>query len=174
MEGRGRAIVRALADGGASLPADLKPTLVRTLGDLGLLSTPPRRGPAVWVPWASAALFAVLGFVVGRGASSVTPAPGEGAAYVLLLTGGASLTPEENAARRGEYGAWLRDIKRRGVSASGMELVGPRHELPRSGRNEPVVGYFIINARDEAEALTIASANPHLRHGGGVTLAGLR
>ncbi len=166
--------LRSLAEGSDSPASGLKPRIVGQLSALGLLS--PRRGRAsTWAPWTAAAALTVVGFLAGRGTTSA-PAVEErgGTKYVLLLTGGASATPEENAARRHEYGAWLGDLQQRGLIADGAELVGTRHEFPEGRPNEPVVGYFVIAARDESEAIAIARANPHLKHGGGVVVAAIR
>lgn len=167
--------LRGLSERGEALPAELKSKAVERLGGLGLLSSAPRARVPHWAPWAAAATFAILGFAAGRGsAPGRIEAPLNGTRFVLLLRGAASVTPAENAARREEYGAWLQNLQNRGMVADGAELVTPRHELPENRAGEPVVGYFVINAKDESEALDIARANPHLRHGGGVTLAALR
>jgi hypothetical protein len=166
--------LRGLSEPGEALPSNLKPKVVERLAGLGLLSTARPSRSLNWAPLAAAAAFAILGFAVGRGTSASSGATALGTRYVLLLTGAASVTPAENEARRQEYGAWLSGLQRRGMVADGAELVTPRHDLPGDGRSGPVVGYFIINAKDETEALDIAKANPHLRHGGGVTLAALR
>ncbi len=166
--------LRGLAEEGGSPAPEVKPRIIGRMRALGLLASRPG-GVRAWAPWAAAAVFAVIGFLAGR---AVPSAPSEevrgGTKYVLLLTGAASATPEENAARRHEYGAWLGDLQQRGVSADGAELVGARHEFPEGRPNEPVVGYFVVAARDESEAVAIARANPHLRHGGGVVLAAIR
>jgi hypothetical protein len=166
--------LRSLAERIGSPAPGVKPRTMDRLRALGLLSSR-LRSTSAWAPWAAAAAFAVMGFLAGRGLSSapLTEERG-GTKYVLLLTGGASATPEENAARRYEYGAWLGDLHKRGVTADGAELVGTRHEFPEERSNEQVVGYFVIAARDESEAVAIARANPHLRHGGGVVLAAIR
>lgn len=167
--------LRGLSESGEALPPELKSKVVGKLGDLGLLSPARPARALTWAPWAAAAAFAILGFAVGRGsAPGRVEGPPLGTRYMLLLRGAASVTPAENAARRQEYGAWLSDLQRRGMVADGAELVTPRHDLPETRGSEPVVGYFIINAKEESEALSIARANPHLRHGGGVTLAALR
>jgi hypothetical protein len=167
--------LRTLGQEGGALPPALKPAVVRRLSALGLLAPSTRLRAAVWGPWAAAAVLAVIAFGLGRGLGVERRSGTESSTrYVLLLTGAGSTTPEENAARRLEYGVWLAGLQRRGMLADGAELVGTRHELPEEGRNEPVVGYFVINARDESEALAIARGNPHLRHGGGVTVAALR
>ena len=160
--------LRSLVDGSASPAPEVRSRILGRLTALGLLSSRSRSASA-WAPWAAAAAFAVVGFLAGRSTASAPSVqePG-GTEYVLLLTGGASATPEENAARRNEYGAWLADLQQRGLTADGAELVGARHEFPAGRPNEPVVGYFVIAARNEAEAVAIARANPHLRHGGGV------
>lgn len=165
--------LRAIAPPEHPVPAVLKSRLVERLTGLGLVTStiPGRRS---WAPWAAAAVLAVGGFGLGR-ASSSSPLPSEtGQRYVLLLNGAASATPAENAARRKEYGDWLNDLRRRGLGVDGAELVGTQHELPAPRSGPPVVGYFIITARTESEALEIAETTPHLKHGGGVTLAALR
>lgn len=166
--------LRALAEGSGSPSPEVKPRVIGRMRAHGLLASRPRGG-RVWATWAAAAVFAVIGFLAGRAVPSAPSAVvHEGAKYVLLLTGGASATPEENAARRHEYGAWLGDLQRRGVSADGAELVGARHEFPEGRPNGPVVGYFVVAVRSESEAVAIARANPHLRHGGGVVLSAIR
>ena len=166
--------LRGLAEGSAAPAPDVRPRVIGRLRALGLLTSRPR-GARHWAPWAAAAVFAIVGFLAGRG-NPPAPAVEErgGTKYVLLLTGGASATSEENAARRHEYGAWLGDLRKRGVSADGAELVGARHEFPEGRREEPVVGYFVVAARDESEAIAVARANPHLRYGGGVVLSPIR
>lgn len=166
--------LRSLEDGRGLLASDLKPRILGRLSTLGLVSPRPARASA-WAHWAAAAVFAVVGFLVGQATSS-GPATEErgGTKYLVLLTGGASTTPEENATRRQEYGAWLANLQQRGLSPSGAELVGTRHEFPEGRPNEPVVGYFVIAAADESEAVAVARTNPHLSHGGGVVVAALR
>jgi hypothetical protein len=152
----------------------LKTRVVESLTGLGLLASPARRG-ARWIPWATAAALSVVGFGLGR-ASTSSPAapPAAGQRYVLLLNGAGSTTPSENALRRKEYGDWLNDLHARGLGVAGEELVGEQHDLPEPRIGPPVVGYFIITARNQSEALSIAETTPHLRHGGGVTVAALR
>jgi hypothetical protein len=171
--------LRGLADRTGAPSADAKAKTIGRLATLGLLqSTQSSRRPA-WMSWAAAASFAAIGFLAGR---MLSPAPAPepfpnvagGTKYVLLLTGAGSATPEENGARREEYGAWLKDLQRRGVSADGAELVGTRHEFPEGRPQDGVVGYFVISAKGESEAVAIAKANPHLRHGGGVVVAAIR
>jgi len=166
--------LRSLAERIGSPAPEVRPRTTGRLRALGLLSSR-LRSTSAWAPWAAAAAFAVVGFLAGRSTASAPSVqePG-GTKYVLLLTGGQSATPEENAARRNEYGAWLGDLQHRGLTADGAELVGTRHEFPEGRANEPVVGYFVIAARNEAEAVAIAQANPHLKHGGGVVVAAIR
>jgi hypothetical protein len=166
--------LRGLAEGSGSPGADVKPGIIGRLTALGLLTTRPRV-TSTWVPWAAAAGFTVMGFLAGRGLPALPSLEEPGRTkYVLLLTGGASATQNENTARRREYGAWLGELRQRGLSADGSELVGARREFPEGRANEPVVGYFVVAARDESEAVAIARANPHLKHGGGIVLAAIR
>lgn len=164
----------ALAPVDASIPSGGKARVMEQLKTLGLLTSRPPRA-ATWIPWATAAVLAVAAFGLGRATSLSASAPAEeGQRYVLLLNGAGSLTPAENVERRKEYGDWLSDLRRRGLGVDGAELMAPRHDLPEPLSGPPVVGYFIITAHSEAEALKIAEATPHLKHGGGVTVAAIR
>ena len=160
-------------------PPEMKARILQDLTGLGLVAAS-RRSQPQWIPWAAAAALAVIGFGLGRETAGRAPTAGRtgaaeaGQRYVLLLNGGGSTTPEENAARRKEYGDWLNDLSRRGMGVDGQELVGERHDLPEERGGPPVVGYFVITARNESEALEVAKTTPHLRHGGGVTVSAIR
>jgi hypothetical protein len=168
------ACFRELITAESSPSPGLKARVIQNLTGLGLLVSPVRRG-AQWIPWATAAALSVVGFGLGRASASSGGAPPvAGQRYVLLLNGAGSTTPSENAERRQEYGDWLNDLRQRGLGVDGAELVGEQHDFPEPRTGPPVVGYFIITARNESEALSIAETTPHLRHGGGVTVAALR
>jgi hypothetical protein len=39
---------------------------------------------------------------------------------------------------------------------------------PSNASGEAILGYFLIRARDEHEAMELARGSPHLRYGGGI------
>lgn len=101
--------------------------------------------------------------------------------FMLLLhdDGDIPTTPSEKASRVAEYTAWADELRAAGHLIGGDELADEGHLL--QGAQDPTLqpwalsartigGYFIIAAQDDAEALTLASACPQLRHGGTVEL----
>jgi hypothetical protein len=134
-----------------------------------------RRGLALAL--AAMALIA-LGGAVGRGwprAPAPASAPDQ-PRYLLLLFEGPSYDSlsSSHAARVTEYAEWARGLASRGQMADGAELspieqrLGP---MPDGSDDRHVIsGYFIVIARDAAEARAIAETCPHLRHGGGVSV----
>jgi len=100
--------------------------------------------------------------------------PSGGQRYMFLLTGGDDASPEESDNRRREYAQWAAKPRPQGMIEDGAELTDSRHWLGKSAPGDPVVGYFLVTADNEWDALSIAETTPHLRHGGGVTVAALR
>ena len=94
--------------------------------------------------------------------------------FVLLLYAG----DDTNSApsRREEYSAWARSIAAQGTTISGLELVEPSEEMavlpddPGSAAPAQPRGFFVVRARDLAEARQIAASCPHLRYGGRIVL----
>jgi hypothetical protein len=94
--------------------------------------------------------------------------------FVLLLYAGndAGATP----GRRDEYSAWARSIAAQGTTISSLELAEPSElmaVLPDNPGSAPPVqprGFFVVRARDLAEAQRIAATCPHLRYGGQIVL----
>ena len=134
-----------------------------------------RRGLALGL--AAMALIA-LGGAVGRGWPR-HPAPGpapDQSRYLLLLFEGPSYDSlsASHSARVAEYAEWARGLASRGQLADGAELspveqrLGPMPD--GSDGRHAISGYFIVIARDAAEARAIAETCPHLRHGGGVSV----
>ncbi len=103
--------------------------------------------------------------------------------FVLLLYD----TPEREVSRgpelerlAAEYGAWADQLGDAGRFVAGDPIHGQGRMLRQTGDRvealsagveaggEIVVGYFMIRARDHAEAVEIAKACPHLKYDGGV------
>lgn len=169
-------------------PAHLEERVVAALRASGRLATASsdrgsggrRRGTAeAWLRRAAAAIVLVLaGAAMGR--LTAPPAIGSptGAAatsdYLLLLYGGESATPAEEADRVAEYGAWAgrQAEANRLVSAEKLQaaaiVLGPS---PGAGAvsSEPS-GFFVIRAESVDAAVAIARDCPHLRHGGTVVV----
>ncbi len=161
-------------------PPELEDRVVAALSRRGLI-----RAPA-WHRWAAVAAAAVVtltaGFAAGR--FSLEPAADDSPRFVLLLYD----TPERDASRgpglerqlAAEYGAWANQLGADGRFVAGDPIHGDGRMLRRAGGRvealpagaeaggEIVVGYFMIRARDHAEAVEIARECPHLKYDGGV------
>ena len=164
-----------LLPGEADVPPGLEDRVVGELRVRGLLGTTASRA---WLPrLAAAAAFFVAGLGVGLQASHApTPRAEASPLYLLLLYGGPGFVegaPADEAARVAEYGAWAGGLRREGrlVSAEklrdgGRLLEGAATLAAGAGPQ----GFFLVRARDLAEAEAIARACPHLRHGGRVAV----
>jgi hypothetical protein len=94
--------------------------------------------------------------------------------FVLLLYAGneTGATPS----RRDEYSAWARSIAAQGTTISGLELVEPSEQMavlpdhPASVAPAQPRGFFVVRARDLADARRIAATCPHLQYGGTIVL----
>jgi hypothetical protein len=122
------------------------------------------RSRAVW-PSAVAASLVIAAFAAGR-VSAPRPAPlapADGQRFMLLLYGGPAGGGDDRAA---EYGRWAVELRRAGHQVSGERLAD---EAWTAGAtvSDPVRlrGYFIIRARDAAEAVDLARRHPHARDG---------
>ncbi len=103
--------------------------------------------------------------------------------YVLMIcndeTGQQALSPEEESALMGEYGAFAEEMGRRGVLQGGERLrpttdsttvrVRDGEVLTSDGpfaeTKEQIGGYFIVDCKDLDEAIEVASQIPGARHG---------
>ncbi len=149
-------------------PPHLEDRVVERLRERRLLEEEPARGPTgARVAWAASILAA---FLLGLGIR------GEGSAlranYLLLLdrAPGPELSAAQIEQRVAEYGAWAQQLRDEGVLVAAERLV-PGEEL--FGPGESVAspsGIFLFRAGNEDEARSAASACPHLRHGGTVSL----
>jgi hypothetical protein len=98
--------------------------------------------------------------------------------YLLLLREDASYDRSGSEAERvAEYRDWAMGLRREGRLEMGEKLAEERLPLPDGaaaarveGSPETVAGFFIIRAVTPAQAASIASTCPHLRHGGRIEL----
>jgi hypothetical protein len=97
--------------------------------------------------------------------------------YLLLLYPGPRFVEggaADEAARVAEYGAWAGRLHRASQLVSAEKLAAHARLLEGSALVDSPVpgpqGFFLIRARDLAEAEAIARECPHLRHGGRVSV----
>jgi hypothetical protein len=100
--------------------------------------------------------------------------------YVLLLherpSDGADVSPAEMQEIVQRYKAWSTDLARRGLLAGGEKLADDGGRVlrlaagqvvasdgPYAEAHDVIGGYFVIQARDDAEAEAVARTCPHLR-----------
>lgn len=153
-------------------PQRLEAHLIEALRRNGLMRVPRSRNAAVASVFIAlaAGLFAtvfVYRLMNGRG-------PLDQPQFVLLLYAGDESTSEPS--RREEYTEWARSIAQQGTPISGMELVDTSDQVsvlpenaPQPLSNQPR-GFFIVHARDLADARRIATTCPHLKYGGQIVL----
>ncbi len=90
-----------------------------------------------------------------------------------------SFSPEEMQAALGKYFAWAESLKSQGVHKGGQKLKDEPGKVMRPGSGKPDVvdgpyletkelvgGYFLSEAPDYDQAVTICSDCPHLEFGG--------
>ena len=114
--------------------------------------------------WAVAASLVAAAFAAGRiSAPRAALAPAEGQKFAFLLYGGPAGGGENRAA---EYGAWAVEARREGRPVSGERLADDAF-VAGSALSDPLPlrGFFIVWARDSAEALDLARRHPHARDG---------
>jgi hypothetical protein len=111
-----------------------------------------------------------------------TPAPAAEASsrYVLFVESpvGESMTDEQMMARVKEYRGWSVRMRSEGhglggekLAAGGWRLLGDSAvALGPPPEGFVLGGYFLLQARDDAQALEIARTHPHLKHGGRMVL----
>ena len=155
-------------------PAQLEQRVRRSLESRGLIQT--RRGSPL-VRLAGFAVAAALHFSAGLFAGSRRTPPDLEASvkpkYALILYGG--IEGDEGAEhdrRAREYGAWARTLSGDAKWVGGEELnrAIAVYPSPASAAEDPVVGFFLIDATSEEIAKRIARDCPHLRYGGRVVV----
>ena len=118
---------------------------------------------------AVAASIAVVAFGAGRWTAPASTPHGATRTYALLLYGGApDAVPDD---RVQEYAAWAASVRKQGRSITGQRLEDDTWAAGAdAGALAPVRGFFIVTARDDADALALAQAHPHTRYGGTVVV----
>ena len=87
----------------------------------------------------------------------------EGQKFAFLLYGGPTGGGDDRAA---EYGAWAVEARRLGRPVSGERLADAAWLAGAAIADPlPLRGFFIVRARDSAEALDLARRHPHARDG---------
>lgn len=145
-------------------PPGQEAQVVRRLRAAGLLRAP-RRMPVM----AAAALFAA-GVAAGWWVARPRVAEAGGARYVLLLE---SPPAADEPARVQAVIAWARAQREAGVSLSGEKLADGGEVVSGAGVTPAPAGlggYFVVRARDDAEARRIAASHPILGWGGRVVV----
>jgi hypothetical protein len=121
-----------------------------------------RSASAAW-RLAVAASLLVAAFAAGRMTSPRTASAPTGEQFAFLLYGGAAGGGDDRAA---EYGAWARNLARDGRVVTGERLSDAAFlagtPLPDAA---PLRGFFIVEARNAAEALDLARRHPHAKDG---------
>jgi hypothetical protein len=155
-------------------PAHLEASVIEALRRDGYIRFPRSRNrwviAATLVTSIAAGLIAAL--LVHR--TMDRSAPAHQPEFVLLLYAGTEA--DSGPSRRDEYTEWARSIGRQGITISGLELVEPSELIAvfPDDRQEPAPpqprGFFVVRARDLAEAKRIAASCPHVKYGGQVVL----
>jgi hypothetical protein len=117
----------------------------------------------LWRAAVAASLIAVA-FAAGRiTAPRAVMSPTEGQKFAFLLYGGPVGGGDDRAA---EYGAWAVEARRQGRPVSGERLADTAW-IAGSATNDPLPlrGFFVVWARDSAEALDLARRHPHAKDG---------
>jgi hypothetical protein len=118
----------------------------------------------------AAAVLFVAGYAVGNARHTNGRSESElsGPRFAFLLydaNEGASSAADVEQNRQ-----WAMGVRREGHSISGEKLGAFSAELgapsTSSAGNVPLQGFFVVSARNEAEALAIARSSPHFKRGG--------
>ena len=153
-------------------PARLEAHLIEALRRDGLIRDPRPRWATAVIVFSSLAAGLLAALFVYRLMNGTGPLSQP--QFVLLLYAGDEST--SGPGRREEYTDWARSIAKEGTPISGMELVETPDQIavlpdnvPQSSSNQPR-GFFIVHARDLADAKRIAATCPHLKYGGQIVL----
>jgi hypothetical protein len=119
----------------------------------------------------------LLAFALGRWTA---PAPiVDPGAYLLLVQDGPGderLSADDVSLRVGEFAAWARDLRAKGLLTSaekledGGEVLSAGATAPLTDADRAIGGFFVIRAATTEEAASIARGAPNLRYGGRIVL----
>lgn len=167
-------------------PPFLEERIVQALKTANLIRSP-RSGrrfsyPQIGIAVAASLALFVLGAVVGtRWASGSSKRP-DLPEFMLVLRGSAkesqARSSDEIRKSVAEYSAWAGEIRKTGMLLGGEKLKDEARllsvsdgrasvsENPAPSADSVVEGYFLIQATDYQQAVTIAAGCPHLKYGG--------
>jgi len=162
-----------------AVPEGLEERVVSGLRARGLLRARRRRLRGVLGMAAGLAIAFFAGWLTR---AVPTRASEEGPLFLLLLGGG-----DDPAALAGEasdsvdqHRIWARSLRSEGrlvearkLTADGLRLADPEAEPVRlrpGPGSEPLLGFFLVRARDLEEAIALARSCPNLTFGGSVTV----
>lgn len=119
---------------------------------------------AVWRVAVAASLVAAA-FAAGRLTAPRTAVPAnDDQKFAFLLYGGAASGGADD--RAAEYAAWAAEARRQGRAVTGERLANASWTAGRPLTDvRPLRGFFIVRARDAAEALNLARQHPHATSG---------
>ena len=157
-----------------SLPGGLKPKVIAALQQENLVHK--RSTPKLMTGFAAALLAVVFcsgWFLKGISEKQYTSATTNSMSkYMLILQNPAGFVEDVSHAK--EYGEWMNTLVAKGMAASGDELYVQGWEYGPDLTNETALknisGYFLIEAKTDAEAQAIAQLCPHVKHNGIVIL----
>jgi hypothetical protein len=160
-----------------AVPRDLERRILSELHTRGALRTPRRslRGPL------GMAAGLALAFAAGWLTRALPPTPPEEEPLFLLLLGGGddpdALTGSASDSVE-QHRSWARSLRAEGrlvearkLTPEGLRLADPEAaptRLRQDPRSEPLLGFFLVRARDLEEAVALARRCPNLGFGGSV------
>jgi hypothetical protein len=171
-------------------PSFLENRIVEQLKGAGVIRTRwvGRKPGYLKIAAAFALLIAVfsVGAIVGSRRSSGPATKTDQPGYILIVREFSpelrAKSPEEERQRVKEYGAWARDLGRRGLLIGGEKLKDEGRLLSQANQSSDILetsseasegavaGYFLLPSGDYNQAVTIAKTCPHIKHGGTVEL----
>jgi hypothetical protein len=156
-------------------PARVEQAILHTLRQRGLLAVRRRWSlPVIAAAVVALVLAAWLGAQWQTRRASIERTPLAQPRFVILLYAGDSMANADGVTRRDEYAAWAQRLAAQGTTISGEELEETGVDIPAGSMTaQPLAqprGYFVIGARDAADAKAIAATCPHLRHGGRIVV----
>lgn len=159
-------------------PSGLEDRLVDLLKDEGLIKQN-RTMNTYWkylAGLAASVLIFFAGNLLGRqSANTVAIDPLQG--YMMILKEDAGFQPGDPMEMFQEYASWMNGLAEKGVKITGQELKDSAWQVTKSHTETMgseaatrTTGYFLIQAKTEAEALAVVKDNPHLKYGGVIEL----
>jgi hypothetical protein len=107
-----------------------------------------------------------VGALIGRLSALPAAAPAASGETFLLLLRESENAPAAGADVVSEYVSWAQRLNEEGRLLAAEKLADDAAWLPARSDAPVIGGYFLVNARDMAEAATIARSGPHLNRGG--------